>query len=181
MTSFYIEAFQDGISSYISNLKPETWCWGGDGESIINLECRDKTADKFSDGSNMYVGTLTYSETQFAGSAGQGFNKEQFSGEYEFETANYYLLSDYMRNNGIAMLTLTTSNVLNNGYMSAIQLIGNGYTLYSDIYEPVGCMSEHGIDVSLTYSYYQLRPAVVLRKGITATGTGTITDPYKVG
>ena len=160
--------FQTNINNYLDRLKEEKWCWGPEGMSKSSLKCNDNIIDKFSDNSKMYVGTITYSEAQFAGS----YSRSLFSNN------TYYLISDYMREQNIAMWTMTTSEFPTcSSYRGYAIGIGNGLSSSDTLYTKYsGDVNENWLETD-----YHVRPAVVLRKGITATGSGTITDPYKIG
>ena len=118
-----------------------------------SLKCSGTKLKKFSDNTDMYVGSLTADESVFAGG--------------HFRTQAYYLVNNYQRSNsGFSFWTLSPGVVnyqYNSNYVYAVK-------------------SNGGVD-ELSYStkvYY--RPAITLKSGTTfvAGGVGTKSNPYVI-
>ena len=121
------------------------------------LKCNGTNMNKFSDNTNMYVGTLTADETALAGTT---YDFDSPGGQYE---GKYYLYNDFQFDNKIYMLTMTPRI-----YYYHDNSFGFGYNSSGTF--------------NTESSGGSLRPSINLKPGIkiTGDGIGTKEKPYEI-
>ena len=116
--------------------------------------CDGTKVEKYSDGINMYVATITADEAVFAGT------------KYSTENYNYYIVDDYLKTDSKSFWTLTPFTFSKNTKMSmSIIIQENGMWAGNGVWNP----------------YPWFRPAIVLKYNVRyASGDGTKINAYKV-
>ena len=116
------------------------------------LKCYGTNMNRFSDNSDMYVGTLTADEIVYAG------GKVYTNNEY------YYLINDYQKSNRLYFWSLSPGD-------------STDYSKLGDTVIDVAPNGNVGLnDVSIEAAY---RPAITLKSGTQIlSGNGTISNPY---
>ena len=116
------------------------------------LKCNGTNMNKFSDNTDMYVGTLTADEIVYAG------------GKVSTSNPDYYLINDYQKSNSLWFWSLSPSHFGSN-YDYAFCVYSNGHVV--------------NLDVSDSFSF---RPAVSLKSSVQITGgNGTKANAYTIG
>ena len=119
------------------------------------LKCNGTKLDKYSDDTDMYVGTITADEAMYAGA----------TIEYNNVTSDFYMINDRQKTEELNFWTITPENFYNDSDFAFI--ITNDGILAS-------------LDVA-NDAIGRFRPAINLKAGIKITGgDGTKTNPYIV-
>lgn len=156
------------VNSYYNELKE--FSYGAytrlKGNKTASLKCKKNngesmTLSEFSNGTPMYVGTLTSDEIVFAG----GINTNN---------TNYYLINHYQLTNSDYWWTFSPYNF--DGYGDSALMVYKNGTVSTDFYIDFSNTEDIG-DVAITF-----RPAVTLKEGTTFVegGEGTQSNPYVV-
>lgn len=118
-----------------------------------SLNCTGTKLTKFRDNTDMYIGTLTADEMSFAGAS-------------DSENLNYYLMNEYVKDNGLHWWSLTPK--MFNGFEGRPSVF---------LLSAVGLL---GADSVGRDDYF--RPVIILKSGtIIEDGSGIIGDPYIIG
>ncbi len=113
------------------------------------LKCNGTNMNKFSDDTDMYVGSLTADEIVYAG------------GKVGIINQDYYLINNYQKSNKLYFWSLSPNRFISYG------------DLAFDVYNN-GNVSNRYVDGNSSF-----RPAVALKSGVQIiSGNGTISNPY---
>ena len=116
------------------------------------LKCNGTNMTKFSDNTDMYVGTLTADEIVYAG------------GKYDTNNPTYYLINDYQKSKSLYFWSLAPNRFASSDYVFSVYDYGN---------------VDSDFNVKDNDAF---RPAVSLKFSAQITGgDGTKTNPYTVG
>lgn len=176
--------FQRILSTKINNLydgknisellKSGNWCYNDNGTvdsngntyydtylrlesyNSLTLKCNGTILNKFSDNSDMYIGTINVDEMMYAGGNSQ-------------PNDSYYLMNSYQKDNALTFWLLSPS-VKYYGFSSAYAVLETG-TLHEMHYQGI-------LNVSMQRSF---RPSIILRTNIeTDSGDGSKDNPYNI-
>ena len=165
---FQTTAVTPNINNYLNYLKAGDWCVDVYNNKNFSLKCEDTLTNKFSDKTDMYVGTVTATELIYAGALDFYSNTNNI-------TANIFSL--YYGYN-----VPTLSHASSFGDLGAQTPYGL-YT-YTGTSNELSVQHENYIISSGPFYYnteFPAIPAVNLKKGTTISGgDGTISNPYVV-